>query len=373
MKRVQQKNIIKDLEKKMVFLAGPRQVGKTWLAKSLLALYKNSLYLNYDNAEDREMILNQSWSDNVEFLVFDELHKMPEWKNYLKGVFDVKPYSQKILVTGSARLEIYGNVGDSLAGRYFKHRLLPFSLSELNQLGVQANLENLMSRGGYPEPYLADDDIQADRWRRQYVESLITTDVLDFQNVINLKAMRLIFNMLRERVGSTVSYQSIAEDVLVSPATVKKYITILEDLYIIFKITPYSKNIARSLLKEPKIYFYDTGLVKGDEGAKLENFIGMSLLKHTYGLQDYLGKDANLQYIRTKDREEIDFALVCDDKIEKLVEVKNSNTQLSATLKRFCKHYQLPGVQVVKNVRYSKKDGDIPIMKAEEFLKDLYL
>ena len=268
MRRYQKSAILRDLDKKMVLLAGPRQAGKTWLAKNIGEDFPNTVYLNYDHNEDRKMIHDTAWLSSTELLILDELHKMPQWKNYLKGVYDTKPKSLKILVTGSARLDIFNQVGDSLAGRYFIHRLMPFSPAELSKVGASVNLDQLMERGGFPEPYLAKQAIDAERWRLQYTDSLIRTDVLDFDNIQNLRAIQLVFELLREKVGSPISYKSIAEDVAVSPHTVKKYIDILEALYIVFRVTPYSKNIARSLLKEPKIYFFDNGLVKGNAGAR---------------------------------------------------------------------------------------------------------
>ena len=156
MKRYQLELIQKDLEKKMVFLAGPRQAGKTWLAKTLSERYQNPLYLNYDSLEHRDIIHQQAWLPHHELIIFDELHKMPDWKNYLKGVFDTKLSHTRILVTGSARLETFSHVGDALAGRYFLHRLLPLSLAELFKLQEPANLTHLLERSGFPEPYLAE-------------------------------------------------------------------------------------------------------------------------------------------------------------------------------------------------------------------------
>jgi predicted AAA+ superfamily ATPase len=165
MERIQKDLILKDLEKKIVLLVGPRQSGKTWLAKNIAEGFPNSVYLNYDQKLDRDIMNAQSWLDSTDLLILDELHKMEDWKNYLKGVYDTKPDSMRILVTGSARLDIFDKLGDSLAGRYFTHRLLPFSLAELKQLNASFELEKLISHGGFPEPYLATDTLEANRWR----------------------------------------------------------------------------------------------------------------------------------------------------------------------------------------------------------------
>jgi predicted AAA+ superfamily ATPase len=373
MERMQIPHIIKDLEKKMVILVGPRQAGKTWVAKNIAQRFSSSLYLNYDQISDRKIILEQNWLPSIEFLILDELHKMPDWKNYLKGFYDTKPESMRVLVTGSARLDIFNHMGDSLAGRYFRHRLMPLSPAELMQANMPVDLDKLIRRSGFPEPYLADDDIDAERWRLQYLNSLLSIDVFEFDKIQNIKAMQLIFKLLRGRVGSPVSYQSISEDAAVSPTTVKKYIEILEALYIIFRITPYSKNIARSLLKEPKIYFFDSALVEGNEGAKIENLIAVSLLKNIYAKYDYLAEDYHLHYLRTKDGREVDFALVKNDEITQVIEVKASNHSISPSLLEFSKKYHYPAMQIVKNCHHEIIIDKIQIVKAINFLKSLYL
>lgn len=373
MKRAQYNYILNDLSKKMVLLVGPRQVGKTYLSKEIAKEFSHPLYLNYDQIDDRAIMKDHAWLPKTDLLILDELHKMPHWKNYLKGIYDTKESHLHILVTGSARLDVFNKIGDSLAGRYFLHRLLPLSPSELRQIGSSVNLESLILGGGFPEPYLTDEIIQANRWRLQYSNSLLSTDVFDFDIVQNIKALRMVFELLRSKVGSPVSYKSIAEDVAISPTTVKKYIEILEALFIIFRVTPFSKNIARSLLKEPKIYFYDNGLVRGDEGAKLENLVAICLLKHVYGKIDYHAEPYSLHYLRTKDGLEVDFALVNDGIVEKIIEVKNTAKEISPTLYAFHKKYNFPAVQLVHHLRHERQVDSINIEKVNDFLMSLFL
>ncbi len=373
MERYQKPLILRDLEKKMVLIAGPRQAGKTTLAKELAKEFKSFVYLNYDHLGDRKIILNEGWLPSVELIMLDEIHKMPKWKNYLKGVYDTKGPHQKILVTGSARLEIFHRVGDSLAGRYFLHHLMPFSLAECHKVGLDFGIDRFLERGGFPEPLLAESAIDANRWRLQYASSLLKEDVLDFDNIQNLNTIRLVFDLLREKVGSPVSYTSISEDVAIAPNTVKKYIQILEALYVVFRITPYSKNIARSLLKEPKIYFFDTGLVKGDAGAKFENLTAASLLKHVYAKIDYLAEDYALHYLHTKERQEVDFALVRNGQVEKMIETKYHDPSLSEPLLYFHEKYKIPAVQIVKELKRERVDQGIEVVQAEKFLKSLFL
>lgn len=373
MQRIQKKAILKDLEKKIVLLVGPRQAGKTWLALDIAKNFPHSIYLNYDQLHDREIMKDQAWPENTDLLILDELHKMPEWKNYLKGLYDTKPKGLRLLVTGSARLETYDHIGDSLAGRYFRHRLMPFSLAELTQIKKKYSLNHLIERGGFPEPFLAEDTTEAQRWRHQYLTTMLSTDIFEIEIIQNLKGLNLLVSILRQRVGSPISYQSISEDAAISPKTVKKYIQILESLFVIFPITPYSKNIARSLLKEPKIYFYDTGLVQGDEGVKLENTVAVSLFKHASALTDSMGEDHRLHYLRTKDGLEVDFALVKNEKIEQMIEVKSSNKALSKSLTQFAHKYEFTATQIVKNIRQGYQKDGISIQPAEAFLKELFL
>lgn len=373
MKRIQYDAVKADLQKKITLIVGPRQAGKTWLSKSIGQTIESTVYLNYDQAAHRKIIKNQSWLPTTQLLILDELHKLPDWKNYIKGLYDTKPENMKIIVTGSARLDIMNHLGDALAGRYYKHRLLPFSLAELKQLNTPSNIETLITRSGFPEPLFAQNDLEAERWRLQYVDSILTTDVFDIEIVKNLKALHLVFDLLRQRAGSPISYQSIAEDVNVSLNTVKKYIQILEALYIIFRITPYSKNIARSLLKEPKIYFFDTALVRGDNGAKLENLVAVSLLKHSCALEDYQAKPYSLHYLRTKDGKEVDFALALNKEITEMIEVKFSNDKLSPSLLYFHKKYQIPAVQLVQHLQTEQIKQNCKILNAQTYLENLYL
>lgn len=375
MKRYQINKILSDLNKKMVFIIGPRQIGKTWLSKEILTAYSDSIYLNYDNYDDREVIHAQSWRNNTTLIVFDELHKMPLWKNYIKGVYDKKLSHQNIIVTGSARLDTFRSMGDSLTGRYYKHRLLPLSLKELSLVGESPNISRLLERGGYPEPYISETDEDATRWRSLYVEGLISEEILDFSNISQLTTMKTLIKLLRKRVGSQLSYQSLANDLNTSSITIKKYIDILEALFIIFRIYPYSKNIARSILKEPKYYFYDTGLVEGPLGIKFENLLAISLLKHCYGLQDYKGETIDLMYIRTKEKKEVDFCLVQDEQPIQLIEAKQSDMNFSTNLVYFSKKYNIKGVQVVLNMTHKpeRQLNNLEMRHAESFLLELFI
>lgn len=382
--RSQEEKIHADLAKKMVFVVGPRQVGKTWLSKKIAERYTRSQYLNYDSLEDRSIIKNQSWLPDTELIILDELHKMKNWKNYLKGVYDTKPESLKILITGSARMETFRKAGDSLAGRFFVHHLLPLSLSELKDevlLDPKAEtsvhkIDRLIERSGFPEPFTADTKEDADRWRKLYTDSLIREDIINFESVTDIKALYNVFEIVRRSVGSPISYSNIAQDIGISPITVKKYIGVLESLYIVFLVRTFSSKIKRSILKESKVYFYDTGLVMGDTGSIFENFVAVSLLKHIELKNDMKGIDDRLMYMRTREGKEIDFVLVNSENIpQKMIEAKYTDTSISKNLLFFKERYNIPGVQIVKQMNQEGfvVDDSISVRRAEEFLTNIDL
>ncbi len=368
-KREIQSKILKDLKKKMVFIVGPRQVGKTWVSKEIMKEYKNPLYLNYDNFDHRDIIKKQSWMKDVDLLVFDEIHKMPKWKNFLKGVYDTRQQNIHILVTGSARLDAFKKVGDSLAGRFYVHHLFPFTLSELNSVNSNISLEKLFERSGFPEPLLEEKEDEVKRWRRLYSESLLGQDVLEFQDIDKVNAIRQVFELLRRNVGSQISYSSLARDIGISSATVKKYIEILEALYIVFIIRPYTYKISRSILKEPKIYFFDYGLIE-DIGARFENLVALSLYKNTIEKTDEKGVLYQLGYLRTKESKEVDFALFNEkENLTEIIEAKVSDAKVSKTLEYFSEKYKVKGTQVVYNLNTERVGGEnIEIKKAENYL-----
>ena len=378
MKRYLDDLITRDLAKKMVFVTGPRQVGKTTLSQMLLEGMVGQ-YLNYDVAEDRSVIMRQSWSPQARLLVLDEIHKMPAWKLWLKGVFDGKPQGQHLLVTGSARLDTLRQAGESLAGRFFAWRLHPISVREwCEQMGAQPAdaVTHLLERGGFPEPCLAETDDDAQRWRRQYFDGLIRNDVLEFSRLHELTAMRLFTELLRQRVGSPLSLASMARDLNVSPITLKRYLEILEALYIVFVVRPWHHNIARATLQAPKVYFFDTGLVQGDEGARFENLVACHLLKQVHWQQDAKGKEVDLHYVRTKDGAEVDFCLSdqvpAGATLTHLIECKLSDTKPHAALRRFAAQWaDAQAVQLVRNLRHEQDYGPVQIRQAASWLQAL--
>jgi predicted AAA+ superfamily ATPase len=373
MERSQKEYILKDLEKKMVLLAGPRQVGKTWLAKEIGKRFNKTVYLNYDNFADRKIIRNEGWYADTELLILDEIHKMPDWQTWLKGTYDTRKEGLRILVTGSARMDIISHSGESLAGRYFRHRLLPVCPAELKNTEFSHQFERLMQRGGFPEPFIADNDTDAARWRSQYIDGLTRYDILDYQRIFDFRALQLTVELLRQRVGSPVSFSSIARDVGTSPTTIAKYIQLLEGLFLVFRVTPFSHNIARSLLKEPKIYFYDSAMATDEKGARLENLVAVSLLKDIWGRNDYLGEQWRLHYLRTKEGQETDFALVKNERIDHIIECKSSDDTPDRNLLYFSDKYSLKATQLVRTLRNDHYSSNIEMRTTERFLEELFL
>ncbi|MFP4522531.1 MAG: ATP-binding protein [Fibrobacterota bacterium] len=373
MERFQKKQIIKDLEKKVVLLSGPRQSGKTWLALDIKKEFPNSVYLNYDHAEDREIIKNESWLPDTDLVILDELHKMQEWNNYLKGLYDTKNSRLKILVTGSARLDVFMKSGDALPGRFFKHRLLPLSYKECLSAGLPENglLKKLIKRGGFPEPFLSENTEDASRWRMQYLEGVLKTDVFDFHKYLDLKSLGVVTEILRQRVGAPASYSSIARDAQISPNTVKKYMTLLENLYIIFRIYPHAREIARAMKKEPKVYFFDNGMVKNGDGAAFENMIAVSLLKNVFYKRDVKGIDSELRYIRTKDKEEVDFCELVDGRPVRLIETKITGPNPGKTIYRFKEKLGIEGCGVFLDIKREKLMNGLQLLEAGHFLRSL--
>mgnify|MGYP001187726768 FL=1 len=364
-----------DLQRKMILLTGPRQVGKTTLCRQQMAAYDLAQYLNWDIAADRAILQRASWNPRSGLLVMDEIHKMPSWKNWLKGVADGRPPTQALLVTGSARMETWRQSGDSLAGRYLAFRLHPISVREWCEYQGDSPadaLTRLIERGGFPEPCLADNPVDAERWRKQYFTDLIREDIVEFSRLHEINTMRLFVEMLRERVGSPVSLASIARDLAVSPATLKRYLDILQALYIVFTVQPWHHNIARAILQTPKVYFFDTGLVRGDEGIRLENAVAAMLLKHVHFRQDALGKDSGLHYIRTKDGAEVDFALSEDNRLSHLIECKLSDPSLHRALTGFAAKFpEAESVQLVRDLRQEEFRAGVHICDAARWLAGL--
>ncbi len=381
MNRYLNKLIERDLAEKMVFLTGPRQVGKTTLAKSLAESFQRPLYLNYDSAMDRKRITQADWAASHDYVMLDEIHAMVNWKSYLKGVFDTKPEKQSLLITGSARLDTFRQAGESLAGRYFRWRLHPFSVKEfLPQVpGPAQALEALLRFGGFPEPLLKATDAARKRWQNQYFTDLVREDVLEFSRIQEVRSMRLLVEMLRKRTGSPLSFDALGRDLGLAPNTVRNYIEILEALHIVFLVRPYHRNVARALAKAPKLYFYDWAYVSDarddspESGARFENLVASHLLKHAQFLNDSEGASVQLHYLRTTDGKEIDFVLANEaGNATYFIEAKVSDDKPALALRQaVTSHPDATAVQLVLRAPHAFDVAGIGVRPAAQWLADL--
>jgi len=374
MQRYIQSFIKADSDQKMILLSGPRQTGKTTLTKNL---FHNCDYLNFDLSEDRERLRKKYWNRNGDAVIFDELHKMPQWKRWLKGVYDTEKKTPCLIVTGSAQFDTFRKVGDSLAGRYFSYRLHPIDIQEAclywENDPVKA-MENILQFSGFPEPFLKADPNFYRRWQKSHLDIMLRQDFLDLYAIRHVKMLEILVDLLKSRAGSQLSHASLARDVQADHKTIKNWIDMLENIYAVFRITPYHRNVARSILKEPKIYFYDVARIK-DPGAQLENLVACALLKAIHFLEDTKGYKGSLHYLRTKDGHEIDFCVCIDDKPILAVEVKTKKDEPSSAFRIFNK--SLDGarkVQLVKHIKreFTSPDG-IDVLSLPHFLKDLDL
>jgi len=258
-------------------------------------------YFNFDNSEHRLALNERSWDRRKPLVIFDELYKMPEWKTFLKGIFDVEGTKPSLLVTGSAKLDAFKKVGDSLAGRFFSYRLHPFDVKEASSLiEPEEALSRLFSVGGFPEPFLENDPIFYARWEKSHIDVILRQDLLDFSAIQDILSIETLIEMLRSRVGSPISYANLAQGLKKDPKTVKSYLELLESLYIIFPVRPWHRNIARSILKEPKFYFFDTAMVLGDDGKKLSDSSRSLSFSH---FEATLAKARKIQIVMNCERE----------------------------------------------------------------------
>ncbi len=312
----------------MVFVVGPRQVGKTTLALGLPGARK--AYLNWDVAGHRERILKAELPPG-RFWIFDEVHKYRRWRNLLKGLYDGRPRGQRILVTGSGRLDLYRFGGDSLQGRYHLLRLHPFSVAELG-IDTEKELLELLRLGGFPEPYLSGREVEARRWSREYRTLLVREEVASLERIQDLGHLELLMLRLPELVGSPLSINALREDLQVSHKTVSGWLAALERLYATVRLPPFGAPRLRAVKKEQKHYHFDWSVVPGDP-ARFENLVAGHLLKWVHFEQDAHGRDLELRYFRDVDGREVDFVAVEGRQPRLLVECKWADAEAGRGLR----------------------------------------
>jgi predicted AAA+ superfamily ATPase len=365
--RYLKKQIISDLDQKMVFLAGPRQVGKTTMSKNL---NPSSLYLNWDVDADRTVILSKQYK-KADLIIFDEIHKYSTWRNYLKGLYDGLGQEQKILVTGSAKLDLLRKGGDSLQGRYFFMRLMPLSFSEL-KMSHQNDLISLYNLSGFPEPFFKGSKSYVNRWSKLYSERIVRQEISSTELVQNLGDMEVLMNRLPDLVGSGLSINSICEDIQVTHKTLANWLNIFEKLYSIFRISPFGSPQIKALKKQQKLYFFDWNNVV-DEGARFENLMAVHLLKWIFYMQDVEGRKVDLRYYSDKQGREVDFVITENNKPIQFIEVKLSDAEVGKGLMYLKGKFPLvPSFQVhLKGKKEYINQQGIEVVKAYRFLKGL--
>jgi len=335
MKRYLQEIIEKDLQKKMVFLGGPRQVGKTTLSKEILKICNGS-YLNWDYDQDRSLILENelNWKD---LMILDEIHKYKRWRNWIKGIYDKKNKDTQILITGSAQLDLYRHGGDSLQGRYHYHRLHPLSVKEL-KINSQKDFNTLMQLGGFPEPFFSSSQVESKRWSREYRTRLVREDIYSLENIKDLDLLEKLIIRLPALVGSPLSINSLREDLQIAHKTVAKWIIVLEKMFNLFRLPPLGGAQIRAVKKEQKHYHYDWTLIK-ENGPKFENLLACHLLKWVHHQEDTYGEDVELRYFRDSDGREVDFIILKDNEVKHMIEAKYSKSEISHHLSYLKKKY----------------------------------
>ena len=369
-----EKAVTKDLKRKMVLVSGPRQSGKTTMAKHLCEAAGSDIekrYLNWDAAKDREKILLERFPAGAGYLVLDEIHKYSRWRQVVKGLYDKRGKELQILVTGSASLDHYRRGGDSLQGRYHFYRLFPLSCAELGSPSL-STLTDLLTYGGFPEPFMLQSEKESRRWSREFRTRVVREDLADIENVQDVSLIEKLLLRMPDLVGSPLSINALREDLQVSHQSVSRWIAMLENLYAVFRIYPFGAPKLRAVKKEAKHYHLDWTLIK-DAGARFENLVACHLLKWCFYLQDAEGRDLEVRYFRDIDKREVDFVITEDDKPIHFVEAKISGKSLSPSL-RYLKT-RFPSARATQVSLETTEDlvtkEDIRISPAHVFLCEL--
>lgn len=340
MRRYIQEQAISDFQKKMLFIAGPRQCGKTTLVNNILSKQNENdiltQYLNWDVELERARILSREFLSKLEILAFDEIHKYARWRNLLKDLYDSKSEELKIIVTGSARLDYYRRGGDSLQGRYNLLRMHPLSLTEVykerpNETSNNILLE-LFKLGNFPEPFLSGDKDEARRWSNQYRIRLIREELADLEKISEISLLEELIFRLPECVGSPLSINSLREDLQLSHQTVSRWLKLLERIYSIYRLLPFGSPRIKAVKKETKHYHWDWSIVE-NEGARFENLTASHLLKWCNWMEDTKGYFMELRFFRDREQREVDFVILQDKKPIEFIECKLSKEKVSNSLK----------------------------------------
>ena len=373
MERYLMRQIIDDLRKKMVFVGGPRQVGKTTLALSILQGDEtHPAYLNWDYYEDKKDILQGKIPSNQPLIVLDEIHKYKQWRNLVKGLYDKRKSTTSFLITGSARLDYYRKGGDSLQGRYHYYRLHPFSLCEINAKPNREDLDALLEFGGFPEPFLSQSRTGWKRWQRERLARVVKEDLVTLEQVKEISQLEVLSILLQEKVGSLLSINSLREDLSASHEAVDRWVKIFENLYYCFLLTPYGAGKIQALKKNRKLYMWDWSLCKWP-GSRFENLVASNLLKYCHFIEDTQGDDMTLCYLRDKNKREVDFVVLKNRRPLFAVESKTGDRDVSKHIFYFASRTEIPVFfQVHQGVRdYEIRDSRTRVLPFTTFAAEI--
>ena len=366
--------VANDLKTRMVFVGGPRQVGKTTFALTFLpeAIETHPAYLNWDDISIRSALLKGELPPKEKCIVVDEIHKYARWRNLLKGFYDTNKSEISFIVTGSARLDYYSKGGDSLQGRYHYYRLHPFSLTELNPDPDKMDFKALLKFGGFPEPFLKAEEKFWRRWQRERLQRVIYEDIRDLETIKEISLLELLAEELPNRVGSPLSVKNIKEMLQVAHETIERWLKIFERMYYCFRISPYGPPKVRAVKKEQKLYLWDWSLLP-DPGPRFENFIASHLLKYCNFIEDTEGFRMELRFLRDTDKREVDFVVLKEGAPQFAVECKTGEKNVNPAIFYFKERTDIPAFyQVHQGTRDYKKNG-VRILPTETFCKELKL
>ncbi len=366
-----------DLAEKMVFVGGPRQVGKTTFALSLLGKHQDEsspAYLSWDVLADREEILAERIPGGQKRIVFDEIHKYARWRNLIKGLYDKNKSAVSFIVTGSARLDYYRKGGDSLQGRYHYYRLHPFSVMEHESDPDNLLVEHLLRFGGFPEPFLKGNARFHRRWMREHSARVLHEDLRNLENVREVSMLELLLSHLPACVGSPLSVASLSRLLQVAHESVERWLSIFERLYVCYRIPPFGAKNIRAVRKEKKLYFWDWSRIE-DPGPRFENMVAGHLLKYCHYVEDTEGYGMELRFIRDTDKREVDFVVLRDGHPEFAVECKSGERGASPACNYFRERTDIPRFY---QVHLGKKDhgnatADTRVMPFATFCQELGL
>ncbi len=363
------------LTRKMVFIGGPRQVGKTTFALGLLgpnADETHPAYLNWDHPGVRPALRRAELPPRQPLLLLDEIHKYARWRNLLKGIYDTAKSRRRIVVTGSARLDYYRKGGDSLAGRYRYFRLHPFSLREMASAPSRSDVDALLTFGGFPEPLFAQNEAERRIWARDRLSRVVSEDLRDLERVREVSLVEHLVDMLPERVGSPLSVRSLREDLQVDHKTAERWLQILENLYVCFRVSPYGPPRVRAVKKERKLYLWDWSDVE-DEGPRFENMVASHLLKYCHWIEDTEGHRMELRYLRDTDKREVDFVVMKDRKPQFAVECKSGEKAVAPAIRYFAERTPIPRFYQVHLGAQHYSTGNVTVLPFIRLCEELQL